>query len=80
MTLGILFFSVPYLSPPHRPPLGIPIKIAKRGVDDEKEERRYHCFSFLSSLERFVFLPPQSPNDTKRPMKRREVSYDQENC
>ena len=80
MTLGILFFSVPYLSPPHRPPLGIPIKIAKRGVDGEKEERRYHWFSFPLSHERLVFLLPQSPYHTKRPVKRREVSYDQENC
>lgn len=42
--LGNSIFFVPYLSPPLRPPLGIPIKIATHAVDDEKGEKRYHCF------------------------------------
>ena len=49
-----------YLSPPQRLPLGIPIKI-----------------SIIEKIEsaRSLFLSPQPPHNTKRPLRRREKIY-----
>ena len=71
----------PPLSPPHRLPLGIPIKIAiigkirKRAGEDGKREKAGTSllfFPFLSCPARSLFLSPQPPHNTKRPLRRRE--------
>ena len=64
------FDSILWLSPPQRLPLGIPIKMAiieknrKSAGDDGKREKTWFA--------RSLFLPPQPPHNTKRPVRRRE--------
>ena len=72
-----------YLSPPQRFPLDISIKIAiiekiesARRASGKKEK----CASLLSSLlpscpVPSLFLSPQPPHNTKRPLPRRESQY-----
>ena len=64
------FDSILSLSPLQRLPLGIPIKIAiteknrKRAGHDGKREKTWPA--------RSLFLSPQPPHNTKRPLRRRE--------
>ena len=64
------FDAILWLSPPQRLPLGIPTKIAiieknrKRAGHDGKREKSWPA--------RSLFLSPQPPHNTKRPVRRRE--------
>ena len=70
------------LSPPHRLPLSIPLKIAiiensKHAGDDGKKEgaRKASLPLFLLPIVppgAFFFTSPQPSYDTKRPLRRRE--------
>ena len=71
----------PPLCPPHRLPLGIHIKIAiigkirKRAGEDGKREKAGTSllfFPFISCPARSLFLSPQPPHNTKKPLRRRE--------
>ena len=63
-----------YLSPPQRLPLGILIKIS---IIEKIESARgtMGASPFPSCPARSLFLSPQPPHNTKRPLRRREGIY-----
>ena len=68
------------LSPPQRLPLGIPIMFIKIAIIEKIESAQgtkagasLLSFPFPSCLGRSLFLSPQPPHNTKRPLWRREA-------
>ena len=60
----------PFLSPPQRLPLGIPIKIS---ITEKIESARG---TMASCPARSLFLSPQPPHNTKRPLRRRDRPFE----